>query len=71
MTMFLHTAMFKNTIWCEDEERKKGNMKNLPGFVRLSFGLYNTYEEIDKMVKMLSKIINNKEHYIKEYPLDS
>jgi len=55
----------------EIEERKKGNMKNLPGFVRLSFGLYNTYEEIDKMVKMLSKIINNKEHYMKEYPLDS
>lgn len=55
----------------ELEERKKGNVKNPPGFVRLSFGLYNTYEEIDMLVRMLIKIINNKERYLREYPLES
>ena len=53
------------------EERKKGNMKNYPGFVRLSFGLYNTTSEIDVLVQMLKKIISNKEQYIKEYPSES
>lgn len=54
----------------EMEERIKGNVKNPPGFVRFSFGLYNTYEEIDKVVNLLSKIVKNKERYAKEYPLD-
>ncbi|MDR5658653.1 aminotransferase class V-fold PLP-dependent enzyme [Serpentinicella sp. ANB-PHB4] len=38
-----------------------------PGMVRLSFGLYNTYEEIDVLIKMLHKISSNKAHYIKKY----
>ncbi|SHI75434.1 aminotransferase class V-fold PLP-dependent enzyme [Lutispora thermophila] len=55
----------------EIDERKKGNLKIRPGFVRLSFGLYNTIEEIDALIGILKKIVDNKEHYMREYPLES
>ncbi len=51
------------------EERKKGNLKNYPGFVRVSFGMYNTFDEIDVLALMLKNIVSNKDRYIKEYPL--
>ncbi|MDD4834883.1 MAG: aminotransferase, partial [Lutispora sp.] len=51
------------------EKRKKGNMKTYPGFVRLSFALYNNTNEIDVLTQMLKKIVRSKEQYIKEYPL--
>jgi cysteine desulfurase / selenocysteine lyase len=38
-----------------------------PGMVRLSFGLYNNYDEIDRFIKMLSWISDNKNHYSREY----
>lgn len=34
-----------------------------PGMVRLSFSFYNTYGEVDELVKTLKKIIKNKSHY--------
>jgi len=40
---------------------------NRPGMVRLSFGLYNTIEEIDFLTETLYKIIKNKAHYISKY----
>lgn len=55
----------------EMEERKKGNMKNYPGFVRLSFGLYNTIGEIDVLIQMLKRIVKSKEQYIREYPSET
>jgi selenocysteine lyase/cysteine desulfurase len=35
---------------------RQGNRSTMPGFVRLSFGLYNTTEEIDKLAEALGNI---------------
>lgn len=51
----------------EMEDRKKGLSKSYPGFVRLSFGIYNTYEEIDFLSEALKAISQRKLKYIKEY----
>ncbi|KAJ52625.1 selenocysteine lyase/cysteine desulfurase [Clostridium tetanomorphum] len=37
------------------------------GFVRLSFGLYNTFKEIDYFMYALNTIINNKQWYLNKY----
>lgn len=34
------------------------------GMVRISFGLYNTYEEIDILIDLLNKICSNKKYYL-------
>jgi selenocysteine lyase/cysteine desulfurase len=34
----------------------KGDKSNMPGMVRVSFGCYNTTEEIDRLVEMLNRI---------------
>lgn len=39
----------------------------LPGMVRISFGFYNNYGEIDKFLRILRMIAENKEYYIKKY----
>ena len=51
----------------EIEEHIKNRHSLLPGMVRLSFGLYNTIEEIDFFTEILYKIIKNKAHYIQKY----
>lgn len=38
-----------------------------PGMVRISFGLYNTYHEIDVLVQKLCEISDNKELYKERY----
>ncbi|MFZ5354426.1 MAG: aminotransferase class V-fold PLP-dependent enzyme [Bacillota bacterium] len=38
-----------------------------PGMVRISFGLYNTYEEIDVLYKALLNISSHKSEYLKKY----
>ncbi len=38
-----------------------------PGMVRVSFGFYNNYKEIDKFLSILRKIAENKEYYINKY----
>lgn len=38
-----------------------------PGMIRLSFGLYNNYDEIDVLVQKLREISINKELYINRY----
>ncbi|MFW6269195.1 MAG: aminotransferase class V-fold PLP-dependent enzyme [Bacillota bacterium] len=38
-----------------------------PGLVRISFGLYNTFEEIDILIKKLYDIAHNKESYLLKY----
>lgn len=38
-----------------------------PGMVRISFGLYNEYSEVDELEKILKKIIENKKFYLKNY----
>jgi selenocysteine lyase/cysteine desulfurase len=41
------------------ERARKGDHADLPGFVRISFGLYNTREEIDYLIKALQEILSN------------
>ena len=38
-----------------------------PGMVRISFGLYNTIEEVEKFIDFLYRIIKNKSGYLKKY----
>lgn len=38
-----------------------------PGMVRISFGFYNTIEEIDVLIYALNKIANNRTVYLKRY----
>lgn len=38
-----------------------------PGMVRISFGMYNTYQEVDYFIYALRKIINNKKWYLERY----
>lgn len=51
----------------EVRKRMKDDRLPHPGMVRVSFGIYNTTEEVDILVKALIHIANNKEHYIKKY----
>ena len=39
----------------------------VPGLVRISFGLYNNYDEIDIFLKCLNKIARNKIYYKQKY----
>ena len=39
----------------------------LPGMVRVSFGFYNNYSEIDKFLRILRMIAKNKDYYINKY----
>ncbi|MDF2505782.1 aminotransferase class V-fold PLP-dependent enzyme [Clostridium sp.] len=53
----------------EDEEAayiKDSSIKR-PGMVRVSFGMYNDFNEIDVMVNAISQIIKNKEYYLNKY----
>lgn len=38
-----------------------------PGTVRISFGLYNTFEEIDKFLYAMYRITGDKDYFIKKY----
>lgn len=40
---------------------------DFPGMVRISLGMYNTYEEINLLTKTLKAISRNKDYYIKKY----
>ena len=54
---------------CELHMEKYKNNKILPrpGMVRLSFGLYNDYSEIDMLIYLLKEINKNKEYYSHKY----
>lgn len=39
----------------------------LPGMIRISFGLYNTFDEIDKFINTLLLISKNQEYFIQKY----
>jgi cysteine desulfurase/selenocysteine lyase len=38
-----------------------------PGLVRVSFGLYNDFEEVERLIEVLKKINKNKWRYLKKY----
>ena len=40
------------------------------GMVRASFGLYNTEEDVDKLIYALNEIVKNKAKYVKYYTMD-
>ncbi|RKD29066.1 aminotransferase class V-fold PLP-dependent enzyme [Thermohalobacter berrensis] len=44
-----------------------GNTKNIPGLVRVSFGMYNTIEEVNKFIKVLNLLVSNKKNMLKKY----
>lgn len=44
-----------------------GRLKNIPGLVRVSFGMYNTLEEIDTFIDVLNYIIENKDSICNQY----
>ncbi len=44
-----------------------GRLKNIPGLVRVSFGMYNTIEEIDIFIDVLNHIIENKDNICSQY----
>ena len=52
-----------------NEIRKRIRNSSLPhpGMIRLSFGLYNNYDEIDVLVQKLCEISANKELYLERY----
>lgn len=47
-----------------------GDKRAMPGFVRVSFGMYNTMSEVDKLVEALKVIIAGKYrgHYLQDKP---
>jgi len=55
-----------------NEIRKHIKDSSLPhsGMVRLSFGLYNNYDEIDILVQKLCEISANKELYLERYSME-
>jgi selenocysteine lyase/cysteine desulfurase len=50
------------------DELKRRNKAHLPGAVRISFGFYNTEEEIDQLIEALDKI--SRREYKGKYKLD-
>lgn len=44
-------------------DRLSGKAKHLPGLVRISFGMYNTYDEIDRLVDTLQDIGSRSSDY--------
>lgn len=65
----------KSLVNVSDEDSEKlikdilnRNRSNVPGTVRMSFGIYNTTDEIDWFIEMINKIVNG--DYFKEYQLD-
>lgn len=51
----------------EIRRRMKNPSLPRPGMIRLSFGLYNNYDEIDVLVQKLCEISANKELYLETY----
>lgn len=52
----------------KDMERYFNNPKALmPRIVRVSIGMYNTFEEVDRFLYSLNIIAMNKNYYIKKY----
>lgn len=51
------------------EDRIKNPTLPHPGMVRISFGLYNNFDEIDKLVDLLKVVSKNKKYYVNKYAL--
>lgn len=53
-----------------EERIASGDKKNLPGMVRISFGFYNTREEVDRLVEALLFLRDEEEQIKKTYRLN-
>lgn len=51
----------------EMEKRIKNPHLPHPGMVRISFGLYNTYAEVDLLIDILNRITKNRSYYYNVY----
>lgn len=51
----------------EEAEIFRKQKHGRPGMVRVSFGLYNTEEEVERFISALKKIIKNKDKYLSKY----
>lgn len=51
----------------EEAEVFRKQKHGRPGMVRVSFGLYNTEEEVERFISALKKIIKNKDKYLSKY----
>ncbi len=49
------------------EKYRSGKLNPQPGLVRISFGLYNNYAEIDLLADLLDRVGNNVERYKTKY----
>ena len=54
----------------EIEAYMKNEDKKRPGLVRISFGLYNTFQEVDKLIRLLKVISRNKNYFINKYGIN-
>ncbi len=50
-----------------DRETDRFNIEPWMGMVRVSFGLYNTFEDVDYFINALAEIVQNREKYILFY----
>lgn len=51
----------------EVQELMRNPDKEKPGMIRVSFGLYNSFSEIDELERALRYIVKNKTQYIQKY----
>ncbi|MDD3652740.1 MAG: aminotransferase class V-fold PLP-dependent enzyme [Desulfotomaculaceae bacterium] len=47
--------------------KKDKQSQNRPGVIRISYGLYNDFREIDVLIQVLSRIMEKKDYYTKKY----
>lgn len=47
--------------------KKDKQSQDRPGVIRISYGLYNHFREIDFLIQALSRIVERKDYYIKKY----
>jgi cysteine desulfurase/selenocysteine lyase len=49
------------------KENMTAPKEKMPGTVRISFAIYNTFEEVNKFLNVIYKIVMNKEYYLTKY----
>ena len=59
-----------SNLECQDN-RLAWTVEPWMGMVRASFGIYNSKNDVDKLISALSKIIDNKEYYSNQYAINN
>ncbi len=50
---------------------KAGDRRNIPGYVRMSFGEHSTQKDVDTAIEALTELVQNKEKVLSLYEIDS